>query len=180
MSVYVLRIQLEEISPLIWREVEVPDSLSLAALHEVIQQSMGWENYHLYEYLINGERYGVNDPDFDYGDPVNEAGKLKIKDALKNQEDFINYCYDFGDSWQHTVILKSIKPGNINKIKCLSGARSCPPEDVGGVWGYENLCEVMSNPEHEEYEDMCEWAGEDFDPERFDLKQVNKNITSAC
>lgn len=175
---YQFKITLLESQPPIWRRIQVKDS-SLDKLHERIQTAMGWTNSHLHQFEIDGERWG--DPellddgfeDFECVDStVTKISKIVPKDGKRFQ--FL-YEYDFGDGWEHEVLfegcLKAEKGGRYPV--CVEGERNCPPEDVGGVWGYAEFLEVIANPKHEEHERMLEWAG-DFDPEEFDAGETTK------
>lgn len=84
---------------------------------------------------------------------------------------------DFGDDWRHAIKVNKVdKLDSARRLPfCADGKRACPPEDVGGPWGYANYLEAIGDPSHEEHEDMLEWGG-DFDPEEFDLKQVNREL----
>ena len=104
--------------------------------------------------------------------------KMKISDLLKKEKEKIVYEFDFGDGWEHDVLLEKILPGD-EKFKfpiCLAGKMACPPEDCGGVWGYADLLEILKNPKHEEYDSYMEWLGGEFDPEYFDKDEVNKML----
>jgi hypothetical protein len=173
-AVYQLKITLKDIRPPIWRRLLVPDC-SLAELHEVIQVAMGWENYHLYDFEVAGERY--TDPrgmdDLDTGD----ARKVKLSRVARREKAKLRYTYDFGDNWQHEVLVEKILPSEEGQTypACITGKRACPPEDVGGPWGYMEFAEAIRDPEHERHEEFIEWRGE-FDPEALDLDAVNKQL----
>jgi hypothetical protein len=113
-------------------------------------------------------------PDDDFGDRVKSAKTAKISDyfTLKNKGAF--YEYDFGDDWQHKITLEKILPAKEGEKYpvCIDGKRACPPEDVGGVCSYAEFLEILKDPNHEDYEESIEWAGEDFDPELFDPKSI--------
>ncbi len=134
---------------------------------------MGWEDSHLHQFIIDEEYYG-NPEDSDYDDIKNEK-RYRLNQFVTRKGFKFVYEYDFGDSWEHTVQVEAILP--IEKGEqypvCIAGKGACPPEDVGGVWGYEDFLKVISNPKHPEYEEMTEWFGEDFDPEFFDIEGVN-------
>lgn len=184
-----LRIELLYTDPLIWRRVLVPDTITLVQLHAVIQESMGWLNCHPHDFDIAGRRFGMIDPEWDV-DPklINEARKTLLK-VLWNRKQF-DYLYDFGDSWLHRITQEKILPiieqitldeiipmiGPQRYAMCVDGENACPPEDVGGVPGYHNFLDVISNPDHEEYDEMIEWCGGSFDPEFFDIDTANKNL----
>ena len=176
-KVYQLKITLKDIRPPIWRRVLVPDC-SLAKLHEVIQAAMGWENYHLYDFEVAGERY--TDPrgmaDLDMGD----ASRMKLSRVAPREKAKLRYTYDFGDNWQHEVLVEKILPPEEGQTYpvCIAGKRACPPEDVGGPWGYMEFAEAIRDPEHEQHEEFIEWRGE-FDPEAFDPDAVNKDCAGC-
>ena len=177
MKTYHLKISLDGIEPEITREIKINSQCTLYELHAVIQISMGWFSCHLHEFEKGGERYGTNDPD-GWGEPVIDEKTVSLSDIFKRRGSKINYLYDFGDDWLHTVKLVDIDDEPIIYPACIEGKRACPPEDVGGVYGYMNFLEIMSDPDDPEYEEMLEWSGveEPFDPDRFDLESVNKTI----
>ena len=172
-----LRIELRYTDPMIWRRVLVPDTITLVQLHAVIQESMGWWNSHLHEFDIVGLRYGMTDPEWDV-DPelINEARKKLLK-VIGHGKQF-DYLYDFGDSWLHRITLEKILPmiQPQRYAVCVGGENACPPEDVGGVPGYYNFLDVISNPDHEAFEEMIEWCGGLFNPEFFDIDATNTKL----
>lgn len=171
MKNYKLKISLEGIKPQISREVLVPEQMFLNDLHHIIQIVMGWENCHLYEFTHSGNKYGMMIDD-GWGDPVIDAKTVKIDSILSVKGDEVEYLYDFGDSWSHIIRLVEITKGDKLPV-CLKGKRACPPEDIGGIYGYMEFLETISDPEDPQYEDMIEWVGGEFDPEKFDLNGVN-------
>ncbi|MGC8529715.1 MAG: plasmid pRiA4b ORF-3 family protein [Leptospirillia bacterium] len=177
-SLLQFKITLKGIRPPIWRRFLVPEGISLSDLHDVIQEVMGWWNSHLHEFRFKGRRYGVCDPELDMEGVIDE-GTVTIKDLGLSPRGKIVYEYDFGDGWEHELLLEKILPaeGRMSPV-CLKGARSCPPEDCGGAWGYENLQKILKDPEDEEYASWKEWLPEDFDPEHFDLDSVNTILSS--
>jgi hypothetical protein len=175
-QIYQLKITLKDSQPPIWRRVEVPDTVTLAQLHQIIQAAMGWYDSHLHQFTIGRVRYGVPDPD-DF-EEVRDERRARLNQILTAPKQKLVYEYDFGDGWEHIVLLeKVISPEQgTNYPRCTAGKRACPPEDCGGVWGYESLLEAIRDPEHPEHTEMLEWAGEEFDPELFDLPMVNKML----
>ena len=160
----------------IWREIIVPSTISLHKLHRVFQTVMGWQDYHLHEFTIDGVRYGVVDDDFPDG-TVSEKYK-KLFNVLGGSAE-LSYLYDFGDGWEHSVIV-SLYEGPVIPVKsgwCIGGENACPPEDCGGVGGYEYFLSVLDDPLHEEYDDVSRWMGR-FDARYFDLESVNKALFS--
>lgn len=182
--VYVCRVELNEITPNIWREFRFHPEVTFHQLHQIIQAVMGWSDTHLYEFQVNKKPIGVPDPEL-LGVAALGIGSSKELDARKEivqnhihkEKTNFTYMYDFGDGWEHTITLKSIDPDEPNSAPtCLGGARACPPEDVGGVWGYEQLLEVLGTPDHPEREHMLEWVGEEYDPEHFSMEDVNEQL----
>jgi len=173
-SVYQLKITLKDIRPPVWRRVVVPDC-SLAELHEVIQAAMGWENYHLYDFEVGGGRYtdprGMGELD------TEDASRARLSALVPKEKFKFGYTYDFGDDWKHEVLVERVLPPEKGRkySLCVDGKRACPPEDVGGPWGYEEYLETIRDPSHERHEELLEWGG-GFDPEEFDLEGVNKQL----
>lgn len=175
---YQFKITLLESQPPIWRRIQVKNC-TLDKLHEHIQTAMGWTNSHLHQFDSDGKRYG--DPellddgfdDFECVDStVTKISEIAPKDGKRFQ---FTYEYDFGDDWQHEVIFEGClraEKGQRYPL-CVEGERNCPPEDVGGVWGYAEFLEAIADPKHEQHDDFVEWAGK-FDPEEFDAGKTTK------
>jgi hypothetical protein len=175
-STYVLTITLRDIDPPIWRRVRVRGDLTLDRLHHVIQAAMGWTNSHLHQFLIGQE--GYSDPGFEVEDTKDER-RLRLSDISRANGARFTYEYDFGDGWEHTIVIDDIQPAgkSADVPVCLDGARACPPEDCGGPFGYaENFLAAISDPRHPEHKEMLGWIGGAFDPERFDLKGINRAL----
>lgn len=171
-----LRIELAWIKPAIWRRVVVPETITLAKLHQVIQAVMGWHDGHLHEFEIAGERYGVPDPDYDF-EPVCSEKRVRLATALCGAKSF-RYVYDFGDDWEHRIkVERRLSPDPLfDTALCLGGANATPPEDVGGAPGYADFVAVMADPEHPEHPNMLEWHGAPFDPAAFDISAVDLRL----
>ncbi len=176
-----LQVTLAESDPPIRRRVRMPCSFTLADLHWVIQAVFDWENCHLHEFRVRGERYEAPSP-FDRtgtrsraldGSEVSLWG-LKLGVAGRRFE----YLYDFGDDWLHEIEVVRAGPAEpgVEYPVCVSGERATPPEDCGGIWGYQRLLEILADPEDPEHEDMKAWLGRDLDPERFDLDRANERL----
>jgi len=172
---------LRDITPPIWRRIEVPASYTFWDLHVAIQDAMPWLDSHLHAFRMRNPLTGVIDeigiPDGDAfeGEPIALAGwTIPLTAYFTSTHDGALYEYDFGDSWEHDVVLESIgtRHPRTKYPRCLAGARACPPEDCGGAAGYEELLDIMAHPEHEEYESTLEWLGGSFDPEKFDASTV--------
>ncbi len=177
-TIYELEITLREITPRIWRRFAVPGHITLATLHEIIQVVMGWENCHLHEFRIGKDHYGIPDPEMegDFGLKTLNEKKFKLSDVLGGKGTKFKYEYDFGDGWIHELKVVKIGPPdpNIRYPVCLAGERACPPEDCGSIPGYERLLEIIADPQNEEYEEMMDWLGGDFDPEEFHIGIINE------
>ena len=175
-KIYQLKIQLLGIKPPIWRRFQVLSSTKLSDFHDICQQVMGWDNYHLHQFSKGGSRYGAIDPDFaDLDDSLKNEAKYKLSDLLTSEKQQLNYTYDFGDNWEHKITLEKILPfTTTQKLPvCIKAVRACPPEDVGGIWGYEELLETLADKEHPEYKEMLEWVGENFQPEYYNIEETN-------
>jgi hypothetical protein len=177
-DIYQFKITLKGITPKIWRRILVPGNYSFGDLHVAIQSSMGWLDYHLHQFeIINpktGDKELIGIPDDEGFKEVIHENKIKISKYFSPLTNKASYEYDFGDGWEHHIVLEKIIPAVIGAKypQCIGGARACPPEDCGGVWGYEDLLEVLADPDHEEYKELIEWLGKNFDPENFDPKSV--------
>lgn len=180
MKIYQIQVALARSKPKIWRRLLVPSELLLSDFHKIIQTSMGWTNSHLHQFIKDQTFYTKRYPDDDTWEELDNVdyAKIKISNLLKKEKDKIVYEYDFGDSWEHDIILEKILlyDQNIKYPVCVAGKMNCPPEDCGGVWGYSDMLEILKNPDHEEYDSFIEWLGEEFDPEYFDREAINKML----
>jgi hypothetical protein len=172
-----LKVSLDEISPLVWRRVLVPNSATFQQLHEVIQAAFGWHDYHLHEFEVRGERVGFVLPDDEDPPEVNGKKKRLATAALKRGDRF-PYVYDFGDEWRHTIVVeKVLEPDpRFSYPVCTGGARACPPEDSGGPYSYPDFVAALANREHEQHDELVRWVGGYFDPEGFDPNAVNERL----
>ncbi len=176
-NLYQIKVSLEGVKPSIWRRLVISRTTDLSELHYVIQIAMGWTHTHLHQFVAGDERFGMSDLGFE-DDTIPEEG-IPIDAILRRVNQWITYEYDFGDGWEHEIVLEKILPSRLGESvpKCIGGRRGCPPEDVGGVWGYERLLEAYNDETRPEHEELAEWAGEDFDPERFDIEEVNRILS---
>ncbi len=177
MTIARLKITLEGIKPRIERSLEVPSDIRLDRLHLVIQAAMGWENHHLYEIMAGETRWGLPDPGFATDTlPVTKASLANVIDAAGKTP--IRYVYDFGDDWVHRVeatIIGDPTPGNLYpRLGDVTGR--CPPEDVGGLPGYEHFLSAIGDPDHPEHEELTEWAGGSFDPRVPDADELRLDV----
>lgn len=178
MKIYQLNITILDSNPSIWRRVLIGDDTLLPDLHKIIQSVMGWTNSHMHQFIQRGVCYGASDP---WGEmEVKNYEKIKVSSLLKKENDRLIYEYDFGDNWAHDIVLEKIsekEEGQYYPV-CIDGENACPPEDCGGIWGYEDMLMILNNPGHEEYEDTLEWLGDDFDPQDFNKEEVNQLLQS--
>ena len=176
--IYRLKITLSGSKPAIWRRFHVPADTNLIDLHEVVQRVMGWEAQHSHEFRQGDLRYGIPDDERDRGDVYDELG-YQLYELLESSGDTLHYLYDFGDGWEHEIALEAILPDSTAETfpHCTDGAGACPPEDIGGIPGYEQFRRVMGNPDDPEYGEMLEWYGEPFDSTAFDKGSVNEMLT---
>jgi len=176
--IYQIKVTLDDTHPPIWRRILVPDNATLRQLHDILQIVMGWQDEHLHMFTIEGLTYG--DPaDDEYGElgTLNEA-YYRLSQVIYGERQRLAYEYDFGDSWEHSLLVEKMLPPEegLHYPLCLKGKRACPPEDVGGVWGYVRFLEAIRDPADDEHEEYMEWVGEEFDPEAFDLAEVNARL----
>jgi hypothetical protein len=173
---YLMKIQLLDIEPKIWRRVVVPADITLDRLHDVIQIVMGWTNSHLHTFTIGKKRYTEFRESKEDG---LECGRYRLVDLIKQKGRSFRYLYDFGDGWEHELTIEENNyfiPERGIELTCLNGERACPPEDVGGVPGYVEFCKILQDPHHEEYKTYMEWSGGDYDSEKFDVNSVNLEL----
>jgi hypothetical protein len=176
-TVYLLRVSLAGTRPAIWRTVLVPDDYTLAHLHVILQTVMNWLDYHLHQFEINDKTYGRPDYDDEAEGLLDERG-VTLREVLTAQEEPFWYAYDFGDGWRLELAVQEILRRDPKTLypQCVDGSRSAPPEDVGGISGYERFLEAIADPSNEEHDEQIEWAGGAFDPEDFDLEYVNSEL----
>lgn len=178
--IFQIQIVLRGSKPKIWRRVLIPSDMSLADFHEVIQTSMGWENSHLHYFEKNNTFYTLKIEGDDFLDENNKIDyrDLTVADLLTKKHDRITYEYDYGDRWEHDIFLEDITAVNpqIKYPVCIEGKMSCPPEDCGGINGYHDILFILKNPQHKYYENYKDWLDERFDPEYFNIDEVNRRL----
>lgn len=176
-----MKITLLYLKPLVWRRFLILNNETLCNLRVAVQIVMGWQDSHLDCFTVGNDRYSISRSHM--GEDFGLAGDKPAEPAVlaytlpKPGEPFY-YTYDFGDSWEHELVVEKVLPidPEVDYPCCLKGARACPPEDCGGPPGYMDLLQVLKKPKHEEYQDMLEWLGKKFDPKTFDLDKVNKQL----
>ena len=177
-EIYQIKVTLLGTSPPIWRRLLVPADVTLAQLHDVLQTAMGWDDGHMHEFSIGRRRIGRPDPeDRLMGMPKRT---VRLSGILGRVGSKAIYTYDFGDGWEHGIVLEKQLPveQNITYPVCIDGQLACPPEDCGGIPGFYDLVEALNDPNHERHEEMLDWIG-DFDPQAFSVDKVNRVLTPA-
>jgi hypothetical protein len=176
--VYQLKVTLEGIRPLIWRRIQVTDEIRLDRFHQILQIVMGWTDIHLHEFVVNGISYG--DTSMDTGRDMKNEKRFSLSKVLSVEKSKFSYIYDWGDYWEHEILLEKIIP--YQKVHsypvCLGGTRACPPENCGGPSGYKELVKILSDPSHSEHEERFGWLSGDFDTEKFDVAFGNMRLQS--
>jgi hypothetical protein len=174
-KIYQLKVNLKGAKPPIWRRFLVHSTVRLDQLHHILQDVMGWEDVHLHQFNVNGRNIGIPNPDWDLEDVIDEIS-ITLGEVLKNEKSTMTYEYDFGDDWEHIITLEKILPFSTTTPLpiCIKAIGACPPEDIGGLWGYYEFLEIMKDKNHPEYENYAEWIGGDFDPDFGNLDLINE------
>ncbi len=179
-EIYQIKITLNGIRPPIWRRIQVASNTTLQDLHNILQVTMGWMGGHLHMFTASGEQYSLApfyEPDSSFLDEIDakDSSRIKLNKLVTGEGYKMLYEYDFGDGWEHVILVEKILPmtPDTKLPVCIKGKRACPPEDVGGIWGYEEFLQALQDPDHPEHEMYAEWLDYDFDPEYFDKDEVN-------
>lgn len=179
-EIYQFKVTLKDVKPPIWRRIQVPSTYSFWDLHVAIQDVMGWFDCHLHEFVIrdiNGQSLSFGIPD-ELDEDIRPGWRHKISKYMSLARPTFEYVYDFGDDWRHKVELEKVLPAEPEAVypRCIKGKRACPPEDCGGPWGYQELLQVLGDPDHESHQEMKEWVESmsegAFDPEAFEPSEV--------
>lgn len=176
--VYQLKVTLLGVRPPIWRRLRIWGDSTLLDLHDAIQAAMGWTDSHLHEFLIGETRYGDPDLEDEWAADVRDESETRLSEVLGGEGTRFRYVYDFGDDWQHQILVEKILPPDPELFSpvCIAGRRACPPEDVGGVPGFQRFLQAMADPAHPEHDEYLTWFGGEFDPEEFDRQVVNEAL----
>ena len=178
--VYQFKVELEEIKPAIWRRIQVPENYNFWELHVAIQDAMGWLDYHLHVFRLSEKNgttenvIGIPDDEFPTATPTLAGWETRIVDHFYEVGITAEYEYDFGDGWLHKVTLEGILLGDADSQYplCIEGERACPAEDCGGVPGYYRLLDALSAPDNDEYKELMDWLGKDYDPDKFTPQEI--------
>jgi hypothetical protein len=174
-SIHRIKVTLCGSKPPIWRRLEVPSVINLEQMHHIVQKAFGWESCHMWVFSTSAGEFGVSDRELGH----RSASAKKLRDVVRRAGDRIAYTYDFGDDWEHDVLVEAVTATKTGTTypRCLSGRRAGPPEDCSGTWGYENLLQILADPSDEEHHERLEWLGlrsaGEFDPDAFNLDAIN-------
>ncbi len=181
-DIYQLKVTLEGTDPPIWRRLLTPPFITLAMLHEVLQTAMGWNDSHLHEFRFGVRRFGrLATEDRLMGLPAVQSERgVRLSSLLSRTGSKAEYTYDFGDAWEHSILLeKQVLCGSGTYPVCTGGELAAPPEECGGIHGYYEFLAAMADGGHPRHEELREWYGGDFDPEFFSVDEVNRKLTFA-
>lgn len=178
MESVLLRVELLHVTPLVWRRIRIPARWTLRRVHDVIQVAFGWEDRHLHEYQIGAVRVGLPEADEERAG-LQDDTEWTLSEVFKTGVREFLYVYDFGDRWEHRVIVEpESRTGAAKPLAplCLAGENAAPPEDVGGPLGYAEFVSALADPEHERHDELQTWIGGVFDAKGFDLNRVNRAL----
>jgi Plasmid pRiA4b ORF-3-like protein len=178
--IFQVKVLLRDVRPAIWRRILLRSDVSLVRLHKVIQVLMGWYCYHLYQYKIRGKVHAPPREDDDlYG--RGESVRIEVSTVFADGLDNILYEYDFGDGWKVDVQLEASLPPSKQKwdAVCIDGSRRGPPEDCGGPHRYQEILGLLKRRTGEEYKEFVKWIGKGFDPEQFDVQELNGFLSAS-
>jgi hypothetical protein len=181
-NIYQIKVTLLGTKPPIWRRLLVPASMTLAKLHDVLQTAMGWAGGHMHEFRTADRHFGMPDPeDRSMGMQVENERSIRLSSVLRRAGAKLIYTYDFGDNWEHAVVLEKLLPAQLSLDLeypiCIDGKLACPPDDCGGIPGYYELIEALADPEHDRHEEISEWISDGFDPQAFSVENVNRMLS---
>jgi hypothetical protein len=164
-EVYVIKVTLLDTSPPIWRRILVPRDITLRNLHRTLQVVMGWTNSHLHQFVLPRQKRKVaNEHRTTLGELIGTVGAR------------LWYEYDFGDAWQHELLLEEVLLGDDSfQQTCVAGKGCCPPEDSGGPHGFAEFLEALADANHPSHDEVCEWLG-DFNPAFFSADETNRRL----
>ena len=177
-SVHQLKITLRGVKPPVWRRIVVGSDLSLGELAPILEAAMSWLGGHLHVFDVDGTWYGSPDPDWPSDDL--DENQFRLSDVLPAVGDKMRWDYDFGDGWEHNVVVEKIveTEPSVEYPVCLIGRRACPPEDCGGPQGYDQLLAVLADPSRPEHEEWQGWVPAGFDPAYFNVEEASLAMRS--
>lgn len=180
LGIYQIKVTLLGTNPPIWRRLLAPQDMTLARLHDVLQTAMGWQDDHMHEFRVGSRRFGRPEPEdrLMKMPSVENERTTHLSGIFARVGAKATYTYDFGDNWEHSIVLEKRVPTDRNTSYpvCTDGQLACPPEDCGGVWGFYDLLDAIGDPNHERHEELREWVGDEFDPESFSIDDINRTL----
>jgi hypothetical protein len=180
-AVLSLKVTLRNIRPPIWRRILMSSGMTLGDLNLAIQATIGWGSSHLHAFEIGDRQFG----DRSVMDDVENEDRRTLGDLMKSGMRRFRYTYDFGDNWQHDILIEKTPAASSGKNRgkilpaCIAGKRNGPPEDCGGPWGYAELLGILSDPAHPLHDERLEWIGEEFDPEAFAVSAADAALAAV-
>jgi hypothetical protein len=176
-----LKVTLNDVEPKVLRRIEVPADIKLDRLHLTLQAALGWTNSHLFEIRARDVGWGLPSPDWPDG-PL-DARKATLIDVLEDAgTKTLRYLYDYGDGWEHTIKVERMAPpeADVAYPRLIEASSRCPPEDVGGPWGYAEMLEALAAPDLESHAETREWLGEQFDPHAFEPEPLKADVDALA
>jgi len=175
---YTLKVTLKHVEPPVWQRIIVDPATRLDELSRILEVAMGWEGYHLHQFDAGGVLFGPMDEDDEDAYYQIDEHDIRVKQMLQRTRSKAEWTYDLGDCWVHAIVVEHVDPLTPDLVlpACIDGSGACPPEDCGGVGGYANLLEALADPKHPEHDEIVEWVPEDFDPNVFDIADVNRQL----
>lgn len=180
-AIFHLTITLDDVEPKVLRRIEVPADIKLDRLHLTLQAALGWSNCHLYEIRVGDRGWGPVDPD--WPDGALDARKAKLDEACGDAENkTLRYLYDFGDGWEHTIEVERVTAAepDVAYPRLIEASGRCPPEDVGGPFGYAEMLKALKNPGHARHAEFKERLGRKFDPLAFDPEPLKSRVAALA
>ncbi len=181
-SLYQLKVTLQDIKPPIWRRLLLPSDATFWELHIAIQDSFGWKDYHLHQFFIGSpwDRHAIHisipnpEDDWGEGEEALDEEKTRLEEFMSPSQPKLSYVYDFGDNWEHKIVLEKVLPLNSKEVypQVIAGKRACPWEDSGGTWGYQDKIEILKDKKHEDHQSLMDWVGVS-DISELDLESFN-------
>ena len=175
LEVYAIKVTLLDTSPPVWRRILVRRDITLRNLHRTLQTAMGWTDSHLHQFVLPRQKF--SHPRYGVGTKIADESRTKLGELIWTVGARLLYEYDFGDAWQHELLLEEVLLGDESfQQTCVAGERHCPPEDCGGSPGFAELLEAFQDPNHPEHGNVVEWLGEDFAPEFLATEEINRRL----
>lgn len=177
-TVHRLEVTLRSVKPPVWRRIEVDSDITLDDLSDLLEAAVGWLGGHLHAFDVDGILYERTDPDEGLSRGARDESVHQLGNVLAEVGTKMRWDYDFGDGWQHDIVVEAIEPADPDAIYpcCVAGRRACPPEDCGGPWGYEELLEALAEKDHPRHDELTEWIPPGWDPAHFDPDEATQDM----